>query len=178
MCFVLDNSGSMRDKREAAKAAVLAFAKSLRPGDELCIVDFNDDAYLDLDFTSDPRKVEEALAHYDARGGTIMRDAIQMSIEHVVQRAQNGKKALVLVTDGTDNASAVSRTSLQTEVRNSGVRVYCIGLMIADQSREAVRSRRELMELAEASGGQDFYPMDLAEAERIAPEIATAVRKQ
>jgi uncharacterized protein YegL len=174
MCVLLDNSGSMRDKREAAKTAVLALTKSLRPGDELCIVDFNDQAYLDLDFTSDIGKVEAALAHYDARGGTAMRDAIQMSIEHVGQKAQNDRKVLVLITDGPDNASAVSQTSLLGEVKGSGIKIYCIGLL----SEDASRARRELKQLAEASGGQDFYPMDLTGVENISPEIATAVHRQ
>jgi BlaR1 peptidase M56/von Willebrand factor type A domain len=177
MCFVLDSSGSMRDKREAAKAAVLALVKSLRPEDELCIVDFNDDAYLDLDFTNDTRRVEEALAHYDARGGKAMRDAIEMSIEHVEQKGQKDRKVLVLVTEGADTASEVSQARVLREVRNSGVRVYCIGLLSEDAGR-AQRARRDLRELAEASGGEDFYPMDLTGVESVSPEIATAIRKQ
>jgi BlaR1 peptidase M56/von Willebrand factor type A domain len=178
MCILLDNSGSMRNKRAAAKVAALALVKEIRPGDELCIVDFNDETYLDLDFISDSSKAEETIAHYDARGGTAMRDAVRMSIKHLQQKARNDRRVLVLVTEGDDNASAVSQQDLLADVRNSGVRVYCIGLLSENESREAVQSRRNLRQLAEASGGQDFYPMDLAETENIPPEIASAGRRQ
>jgi beta-lactamase regulating signal transducer with metallopeptidase domain len=178
MCILLDNSGSMRDKRAAVKAAALAVVKSLRPDDQLCIVDFNDDAYLDLDFTSDSEKIEKAINSIEARGGTAMRDAVRMSIDHLEQKAQNAKRVLVLVTEGNDNASAVSQQDLLADVRNSGVRVYCIGLPSKDESREVPRARYALRQIAEASGGQDFYPMDLAGVESISPEIAIAVRRQ
>jgi VWFA-related protein len=178
MCILLDNSGSMRDKRAAVKAAALAVVKSLRPDDQLCIVDFNDDAYLDLDFTSDSEKIEKGLNSIEARGGTAMRDAVRMSIDHLEQKAQNAKRVLVLVTEGNDNASAVSQQDLLADVRNSGVRVYCIGLPSKDESREVPRARYALRQIAEASGGQDFYPMDLAGVESISPEIAIAVRRQ
>jgi Ca-activated chloride channel family protein len=178
ICILLDNSGSMRNKREAVRAAALAVVKNLRPDDELCIVDFNDEAYLDLDFTSDITKVEETLTHYDARGGTAMRDAVRMSINHLEQKARNDRRALVLVTEGNDNASAVSQQDLLAEVRSSGVRVYCIGLLGEDESREAARERYALTQLAKASGGLDFYPMDLTQMEAMSPEIAAAVRRQ
>jgi beta-lactamase regulating signal transducer with metallopeptidase domain len=178
ICILLDDSGSMRDKREAVKAAALAVVKSLRPGDEICIVDFNDEAYLDLDFTSDISKVEETIAHYEARGGTAMRDAIRMSIEHIEQKGKNDRKVLVLVTEGNDNASAVSQQDLVAEVRNSGVPIYSIGLFSENESPGAVRGRYALRQLTKASRGQDFYPMDLTALEIISPEIAAAVRRQ
>jgi VWFA-related protein len=168
----------MRDKRAAVKAAALALMKGLRPDDELCIVDFNDDAYLDLDFTSDIRKMEDALTHYEARGGTAMRDALRMSINHLEEKARNDRKVLVLVTEGDDNASAASQQDLVTQVRSSGVRIYCIGLLSENESPGAVRGRYALRQLAKASHGQDFYPMDLTGVESISPEIAAAVRGQ
>ena len=97
MCIVLDNSGSMRNKREAVKAAALALVKSLKPDDELCIVTFNDEAYLDLDFTNDIEKIEKTLNIIDARGGTAMRDAIRVSINHLDQKARNDRRVVVLV---------------------------------------------------------------------------------
>src|ERR1039458_228264 len=81
------------------------------PDDEVFIVNFNDTAYLDnpqgKDFTSDIGELEEALKRIDARGGTAMRDAIQMSIEHL-RKGHRDKKVLVVITDGNDNSSLVS----------------------------------------------------------------------
>jgi VWFA-related protein len=182
MCILIDNSGSMFNKREGVKAAALALVKASKPRDEVCIVDFNDEAINGLphgeDFTSDIREMEEALTHIESRGGKAMRDAVRMSIDHVQQTAHSDRKVIVLVTEGNDTASAVSREQLLSEVRNSGVRVYCIGLVSEDDPRQAGAAKLALGQLAAASGGLDYYPRDLAEVESIAPEIAIEVRKR
>ena len=121
-------------------------------------MDFNDETYLDLDFTSDISKAEETIAHYDARGGTAMRDAVRMSINHLQQKARNDRRVLVLVTEGNDNASAASQQDLLADVRNSGVRVYCIGLLSEDESREAVQSTAQLEATRGRIGWSGFLP--------------------
>jgi VWFA-related protein len=182
MCILIDNSGSMRDKRVAVKAIALALVQASKPRDEVCVVDFNDEVYYDLphgeDFTSDIKEMEEALTHIDSRGGSAMREAVRMSIDQVEQAAHNARKVLVLVTDGDDNASAVSQEQLLSKVRNSGVRVYCIGLLSGNDRGQAGAVRLALGQLAEASGGVAYYPSDPAEVESISPEIANEVRKQ
>jgi beta-lactamase regulating signal transducer with metallopeptidase domain len=182
MCVVIDNSGSMREKRTAVRMAALALVKASNPHDEVCIVDFNDDASIDLphgkDFTSDIHEMEEVLTRIESRGGSALRDAIGMSIDHVKQRAHNDRKVLVLVTDGNDNSSATSPEQLLSKVKNSGVRVYSIGLLGEDHPRETKANRRALEQLAEASGGLDYYPKDLAEVESLSHQIANEIRKR
>jgi Ca-activated chloride channel homolog len=182
MCILIDNSGSMRDKRAAVKAAALALVQASRPRDEVCVVDFNDEAFFDLpygnDFTSDIREMEEALTRIDSRGGKAMRDAIGMAIDRVKQSAHNERKVLVLVTEGYDTASAATQEQLLGKVGNSGVRVYSIGLLSGDEPGRAGAARLALRQLAEASGGRAYYPADLAEVESVSPEIANEVRKQ
>src|SRR5881227_20531 len=106
--LVIDNSGSMRNKLAQVKTAALALVKDSNRQDEVFIVNFNDSAYLDnpkdKPFTSDMRELEAALAKIDTRGGTAMRDAIQMSIDHL-KGAHRDKKVLVVITDGNDNSS-------------------------------------------------------------------------
>jgi len=181
MCILIDNSGSMREKRAGVRAAALALVKASKPHDEVCIVDFNDEASNDLphgeDFTSDIQEMEEALTHIDSRGGSAMRDAIGMSIDHVTQKAHNDRKVLVLVTDGNDTSSTVTQEQLLGKVKNSGVRVYCIGLLHEDDPGQAGAARLALGQLAEASGGRDYYPKDL-EVASISTEIANEIRKQ
>ena len=77
MALVIDNSGSMRYKREEVATAAMALVTSSNPQDEVCIVKFDDRAYLDLAFTNDLRKLRLALAQLKARGGTAMRDATE-----------------------------------------------------------------------------------------------------
>jgi Mg-chelatase subunit ChlD len=180
ICIVIDNSGSMRDKRAAVMAAALALVKGSKPDDDVCIIDFNDEVFGGLpqgeDFTADIGEMEAALTHIDSRGGKAMRDAIWLSIE-VEQTAHHETRAVVLVTEGNDTASRVTQEQLLSKVRNSGVRVYCIGLLGEDNPTRAGTAKVALGQLAEVSGGLDYYPKDLAEVESVAPEIAHELRK-
>lgn len=103
--IVIDNSGSMREKRQRVEAAAIKLVKASNPQDEVFIVNYNDDAYLDVPFTNQLSKLEEGVARIDARGGTAMRDAISMSIDHLKQDAKKDKKVILVITDGNDTAS-------------------------------------------------------------------------
>ena len=93
MGLIVDNSGSMRDKREKVKEAALDLVKDSNPQDEVFVVNFNDEAFLDTkDFTSNIKDMEEALSKIDSRGGTAMRDAIRMSIDEPEGKGQARQK--------------------------------------------------------------------------------------
>ena len=62
--IVIDNSGSMRNKRTRVEAASIQLVKASNPQDEVFIVNFNDDAYLDVPFTNQLSKLEEGVARY------------------------------------------------------------------------------------------------------------------
>jgi len=176
--IIIDNSGSMRDKRARVAAAALALVKNSNPQDEEFIVDFNDDAYLDQPFTSDIKKLETALARIDSQGGTAMRDAISMSIDYMKQSATRDRKVLLVVTDGNDNNSNIDLEPLVRKAQASEVLIYCIGLLSEEDAHDRKSAQHALKELAEASGGQDYYPKDLAEVEKITPEVAHELRTQ
>src|SRR5215468_6545684 len=182
MGLIIDNSGSMRDKRAKVEAAALALVKDSNPQDEVFVVNFNDEAFNDLphgkDFTSDIKEMEEALTRIDSRGGTAMRDAIRMSIDHLKEKAHKDKKVLVVVTDGNDNSSLVSLENLVKSSQQSGVLIYSVGLLSEEERREAKRAERALAALAEATGGEAFFPKDVAEVDRIAHQVARDIRNQ
>jgi len=179
MGILVDNSGSMNDKRPRVAAAALALVKASNPDDEVFIVNFNDDPYLDQSFTHDSKKLEEALTRIDARGGTAMRNAISGAIDYMKTDAKLDKKVIVVVTDGNDNASGeTTLEQLLRKVHDSGVLVYSIGLLSEEEPREARAAKRALNALAEASGGFAYYPKDLAEVEKLTPEIAHEIRNQ
>jgi VWFA-related protein len=180
MGILIDNSGSMRDKRTRVSAAAIALVKASNPDDEMFIVNFNDDAYLDQPFTADRKKLEEALERIDARGGTAMRDAVSMSIDHVREKGTKDKKVLLVVTDGNDNSSRATLEQLvrKAQTQQSEVLIYAIGLLNEEEPREARAAKRALKALAEASGGLDYYPKDLAEVEAITPDVAHEIRNQ
>ncbi|MCU1233914.1 MAG: von Willebrand factor, type [Candidatus Solibacter sp.] len=182
MGLIVDNSGSMRDKRSKVEAAALALVRDSNPDDEVFIVNFNDEAFLDnphgKDFTTNIKEMEEALTRIDSRGGTAMRDAIRMSIDHVKEKSHKDKRVLVVVTDGNDNSSVVSLENLVKASQQSEVLVYGIGLLGEEERREAQRAQRALKSLAEATGGEVFFPKDVTEVDKIAHQVARDIRNQ
>jgi Ca-activated chloride channel family protein len=182
MGLIIDNSGSMRDKRAKVEAAALALVKASNPEDEVFVVNFNDEAFLDLphgeDFTNKISDMEEALTRIDSRGGTAMRDAIRMSIDHLKEKAHRDKKVLVVVTDGNDNSSVISLEDLVRASQQSEVLIYSVGLLSDEERREAKRAQRALSALAEATGGEAFFPKEVSEVDRIAHQVARDIRNQ
>ena len=178
MGLIIDNSGSMRDKRQKVAAAAVALVKASNPEDEAFVVNFNDDAYLDCDFTNQVPKLDQALSKIDSRGGTAMRDAIRMSIDHMKEKAKKDKKVILVVTDGNDNASMISLENLVKNAQQAEVIVYAIGLLSEEERREAKRAKRALDALTEATGGEVYYPKELADVDRIAHQVARDIRNQ
>jgi len=176
--IIIDDSGSMSTKRSRVEAAALAMIRESNPQDEVFIVNFNDDAYLDVPFTNDMRKMEQGLARIDSRGGTAMRDAINMSLDYIKTEARKDKKVLVVITDGNDNASNVSLEKVVGRSNQSDTLVYAIGLFTEEEKHEAVKARRALNELTGATGGLAFYPKEVAEVQALAVEVAHDIRSQ
>src|SRR5713101_5627715 len=144
MGLIVDNSGSMRTKRQRVEASALALVKASNPQDEVFIVNFNDEAFLDQPFTSDIKELERGLAKIDSRGGTAMRDAIRMSMDYLKENGKRDKKVLVVVTDGDDNNSSVSLETLIKNIQQSEVpvQIYTVGLLSEEEKREAKRATR------------------------------------
>jgi VWFA-related protein len=170
--LIIDNSGSMRDKRKKVEAAAEDLVKASNKDDEEFVVNFNDTPYLDIE------ELREALARIDARGGTAMRDALNVSIVHLKEKAHREKKVLVVITDGVDNSSIISLEALVKEAQQSGVLIYAIGLLSEEDHKDASRAKRELQALTEATGGAPFFPKDLTEVDHIADEVARDIRNQ
>jgi hypothetical protein len=167
--ILVDNSGSMRgEKRERVEHAAIQLVKASNRQDEVFIVNFNDDAYLDVPFT------------IDSKGGTAMRDAVSMSIDYLKQEGKIDKKVLLIVTDGNDTTSTgITLEKLVEKLhKNPELMVYAIGILGEEDRREAGKAKRALDSMTRASGGFSLYPKDIGEVESMAQEVAHDIRNQ
>jgi Ca-activated chloride channel family protein len=168
----------MRDKRRKVERAALGLVKASNPNDEVFIVNFNDEAWLDVDFTNDLKVLEDGLTQIDSRGGTAMRDAIDSSMDHLKAKGKRDKKVLIVVTDGNDNTSEITLEHLVQKAQNREVLVYAIGLLDEEGGREAKRAKRALDAITEATGGEAFYPKNVDDMYQYALDIAKDIRNQ
>ncbi len=177
MGIVIDNSGSMREKRSKVNQAALNLVRFSNPGDEVFVVNFNDEYYLDQDFTNDLLKLKEALEKIDAKGGTALYEAVVASADHLARDARLERKVLFVVTDGEDNAS---RESLEQAIKQlqdeNGPQVYTIGLLGDEEHPH--RAKRALEIIAQRTGGISFFPRTLDEVDEISKQIAHDIRNQ
>jgi Ca-activated chloride channel family protein len=177
MAIVIDNSGSMREKRNKVNQAALNLVRSSNPRDEVCVVNFNDEYYLDQDFTNDLLKLKEALEKINASGGTALYEAVVASADHLKRNARLEKRVLFVVTDGEDNASLETLEQAVKQLQGeNGPSVYAIGILGDEEHPK--RARRALEILADRTGGLAFFPKTLDEVDEISRTVAHDIRNQ
>jgi Ca-activated chloride channel homolog len=177
MGILIDNSGSMREKRNKVNQAALNLVRSSNPDDEVFIVNFNDEYYLDQDFTNNLLLLKEALEKIDPSGGTSLYDAVVASADHMRRFARLEKKVLFLVTDGEDNASTDNLEQAVKQLQGeNGPSVYAIGILGDEEHPK--RARKALEIIAQRTGGIAFFPKTLNEVDEISRTVARDIRNQ
>jgi len=179
MGLVIDNSGSMRDKRPRVNEAAITLVQASNPHDEAFVVNFNDDFYLDLDkdFTNSVAELKEALERIDSRGSTALYDAIIGSLDHL-KKASKDKHVLLIVTDGEDNTSHNSLERTIREIQKTDTVIYTIGLLSQESKKSAKKAKRALEDIARASGGVAYFPENVEDVHNICQQVAHDIRNQ
>jgi VWFA-related protein len=176
--LVVDNSGSMGPKRAEVIAAALAFDRSSNSQDEMFVVNFNDAVWFglprDTPFTDQPEQLKLALSSVQATGRTALYDAISDAAAHL-KLGSHDKKALIVVSDGGDNASKHTLSETMVLAVKSDAIIYTIGLFDPD---DPDRNPRVLRELAKATGGDTFLPGSIKDVQTICERIALEIRNQ
>jgi Ca-activated chloride channel family protein len=174
--IVVDNSGSMRDKRSQVNQAVLNLIRASNSEDQIFVVNFGQNPYLDQDFTSDVNLLQAALHQVLARGSTALYDAIVASAVHLENNPRLSKKVLLVITDGQDN---MSQQTLQEATRRlqqvNGPTLYAIGLLGSGLRGEG---REALQQLASSTGGVAYFPESLNQVDNITRTVARDIRSQ
>ena len=176
--LIIDNSGSMHGKRTEVANAALAFAGASNPEDEMFIVNFNENVYLGLSasirFTNDVDQLRSALLRTAAGGLTALYDALAMGLDHL-ETGTRERKALVVLSDGGDNASGRDLDDVLKIAQRSNATIYTIGIYDND---DADRNPRVLRKIAQLSGGRAYFPRSIKDLEQVWRDIAGGIRSQ
>jgi Ca-activated chloride channel homolog len=158
---LVDTSGSMRHKLQQALQTVREVSLALRPQDEMFLVTFNDDVEVRQKFTKNPEDVQRALRGIRSGGETSVYDALQLAIQEM-KNARNGKRILLLVSDGFDTRSKLTMDQALEQLKRSQLQLYAIGIDDDDNDPLVLRQPRYhvylfmLGEMTGVSGGQTF----------------------
>jgi VWFA-related protein len=179
MGILVDNSGSMRDKRSAVDKAALDLVRASNPHDEAFIVNFSDKAYLDQGFTSKLVALEKGLSRFDAGNMTALYDAVAASADELSKYGTHPKEVLLIITDGADNASQLTLAEAVRRVQYlGGPVVYSIGLLYDDSPQEAQKAKSDLEELSADTGGIAYFPSSVDQVNEVAEQVASDIRHQ
>jgi len=179
MGILIDDSGSMRDKRATVNAAAYHLLNASNPQDEAFIVNFSDRPYLDQGFTTDRVALNRGMSRVDPAGTTALYDAVAASADELAKHGKNRKQVLLIITDGADNAS---RLNMQEAIRRvqglGGPVVYAIGLLFDDEAGESQQARDDLERMSRETGGVAYFARSLEDVNGIAAEVARDIREQ
>jgi VWFA-related protein len=174
--LVIDCSGSMQTRRDGVIAAGLAFAGSSHPADELFTLNFNEAVWPglppDQPFTSDREELKRALNRSVTRGQTALFDAISAGLRHL-DRGSRTRRVLVVISDGGDNASRTRFEEVLDAALRHDVVIYTIG--IYDPNEREARPKL-LRQLADATGGEAFFPQAGEPVTPVLERIARDIR--
>src|SRR5712692_10056479 len=178
---ILDHSGSMANKLGKAKQAAFQFFKTANPQDEFFLVGFNDRAQLLSPFTHNVEDLQSGLLSASAKGRTALLDAIYLGISQM-RGASNGKRALLIISDGGDNRSRYTEKDIKRLVREADTQLYSIGIFDPFENRnrtsEELNGPTLLNEMTELTGGRAFSVENLNDLPDIAAKIGAELRNQ
>ena len=173
LAILLDTSGSMREQIKEVHQAAGSFVDTLRPEDKALVIDFNENVVLIQDLTSDHAALKEAITSTEPIGPTAIYDALHATYRKL--RPVEGRKAMVLLSDGDDTASETKLERIIDQSKRNNVLIYGIGLGagFGDGPRKNV-----LRQFAESTGGRAFFIGKATELETAYQQIAEELRRQ
>lgn len=181
MGLVLDRSGSMFMMMKEVYQAAFHTISSSKAEDEFFLEVFSDEVKTQQDFSTDRRVLEQQLKSIGAGGATALYDAILEGVDHI-QRGHHDKKALLVVTDGADNASTHRFQEVLERARQESVALYIVGMFdreeLAAERTSENHLKKSLTQLAEATGGKAYFPRNIKQCEQACITIAQELRQQ
>jgi Ca-activated chloride channel homolog len=178
---VFDFSGSMANKVGKAREAAVQFFKTANPQDEFFLVSFNERAELTSAFTNSVEDLQTSLMLTSAKGRTALLDAIYLGLSQM-RGAHNGKRALLILSDGGDNHSRYNESDIKRLVKEADTQLYAVGIFDAlgyrNRTPEELNGPSLLSEITEMTGGRVFSVEKLEDLPDIASKIGMELRNQ
>jgi len=175
---IFDVSGSMSNKIDKSRDAVVEFFKTANPQDEFFLVTFSEKPEVLADFTSSVEDIQSRLIYAEPRGRTALLDAIYLGMNRM-RKANYQKKALLIISDGGDNHSRYTEGEIKSLVREADVQIYAIGLYDRDFKTPEEREGPQLLsEITEVTGGRTFAIGNPNELADVATKIGIELRNQ
>jgi Ca-activated chloride channel homolog len=178
---IFDFSGSMANKIGKAREAALQFFKTANPQDEFFLVSFNERAELTSAFTNSIEDLQSRMMLTAPKGRTALLDAIYLGLSQM-RGARNGKRALLILSDGGDNHSRYNESDIKRLVKEADTQLYAIGIFdplgYRNRTPEELNGPSLLGEVTELTGGRVFAVENLNELPDIASKIGMELRNQ
>lgn len=175
--LLIDNSTSMSTKRERVVAAAVQFTELSNPDDEVFVLAFNED----VREAWAPRVLEESdisalratlLERISARGKTALYDAIGRGLDRL-ENARHTRQVLVVISDGSDNASRVDVDDMLARVKASSAMIYTVALQ---DPVDRDGNPRLLKRISTETGGESFAPRRLDDVPDALEHVARDIR--
>lgn len=165
--LLLDITGSMEEALPLVKQACLQLLDELRPQDQAAVFSFSDRMMEAQDFTADRKAAAAAIRRLRAGGKTALFDALTRASMRMAER--RGKKALIVLTDGGDNASTLTLESALRRARREAIPIYCLA---QGDALRAPKLMDTLERIAESTGATAFRLQKLSKMDDIFLEIS------
>jgi Ca-activated chloride channel family protein len=178
---IFDMSGSMTNKIGKAREAAIQFFKTANPQDEFFLVSFNERAELTSAFTNSVEDLQSRMMLAAPKGRTELLDAIYLGLSQM-RGAKNGKRALLILSDGGDNHSRYNESDIKRLVKEADTQLYAIGIFdplgYRNRTPEELNGPSLLSEVTEMTGGRVFAVENLNDLPDIASKIGMELRNQ
>ncbi|HUI84026.1 MAG TPA: VWA domain-containing protein [Candidatus Binatia bacterium] len=175
---IFDISGSMTDKIDKSRQAVVEFFRTANPQDEFFLITFSEQPEVLVDFTSSIEDIQNKLVYAIPKGRTALLDAIYLGINRM-RNAHYERKALLIISDGGDNHSRYTEGEIKSMVREADIQIYGIGLFDRDfKSPEEREGPALLSDITEVTGGRTFVISSPSELADVATKIGIELRNQ
>jgi Ca-activated chloride channel family protein len=175
---IFDVSGSMSDKIDKSRDAVVEFFKTANPQDEFFMITFSDKPELLSDFTQSIEDIQSKLVYVLPKGRTALLDAIYMGMNRM-KKAVHQKKALLIISDGGDNNSRYTDSEIKSMVKEADVQIYAIGIFDNSPRTEEEKTGPILLsDITDVTGGRTFAIDNVNELADVASKIGIELRNQ